>query len=340
MVEKAKKAKRQGSFELGGVTIEAGTSQRVDLEVARLPVGVPLSLPVVVIRGRFEGPRLFVSAAIHGDEINGVEICRTLLQTDPKTLHGTLLVIPVVNVFGFVDQSRYLPDRRDLNRSFPGSPKGSLASRMANLFVTEVMANSDYGIDLHTGSNHRTNVPQIRADLADDETRRLAEAFGAPIYMSSKLRPGSMRAAAKKRGVRVLLFEAGEPLRYNDDAIAVGKRGVTRVMTALGMRARRLARLRHPSIEVADHAWLRAPASGMLRLTVRAGDEVAARQQLGVISDALGEMEVRIRAPKAGLVMGHALNPSVNQGDGIFHMGEIKQAPAAEPKPPAETDST
>jgi predicted deacylase len=318
------KPERQGDFEFGGQTIAAGTSLRVDLEVARLPVGVPLSLPVVVIRGKFAGPRLFVSAAIHGDEINGVEVCRNLLQTDPKKLHGTLLVIPVVNVFGFVDQSRYLPDRRDLNRSFPGSAKGSLASRLAHLFVNEVMKNSDFGIDLHTGSNHRTNVPQVRANLADDETRRLAEAFGAPVFMHSKIRAGSMRSAARKIGIPVLLFEAGEPLRFNADAIAVGKRGVTRVMTALGMHPRKLARLRHASEEIGKHSWLRAPASGMLRLTVKAGDVVTARQQLGVISDPLGENEIRIRSTVGGVVIGHTLNPSVNQGDGIFHLGQVK----------------
>jgi predicted deacylase len=323
---------RQDSFEFAGETVAAGTVKQVDLQVARLPVGVPLSIPVVVIRGRYTGPRLFVSATVHGDEINGIEICRSLLQTDPRKLHGTLMIIPVVNVFGFVDQSRYLPDRRDLNRSFPGSTKGSLASRMANLFVKEVIENSDYGIDLHTGSNHRTNVPQIRANLKDDETRRLAEAFGAPVFMNSKLRTGSLRAAANKRNVKCLLYEAGEPLRYNDDAIKVGKRGVTRVMTALGMHPRKLARLRHTSIEIGAHAWSRAPASGMLRLSVEAGDMVAARQQLGVICDPLGNNEVRIRAKQDGMIIGHTLNPSVNQGDGIFHIGE-PLGPAA-PKSP------
>ncbi len=322
--EKPAKPARQGPFEFGDHIVEAGTSLQIDLPVARLPVGVPLTMPVVVIRGRYDGPRLFVSAAIHGDEINGVEVCRSLLQTDPKTLHGTLLVIPVVNVFGFVDQSRYLPDRRDLNRSFPGSAKGSLAARLAHLFVSEVMARCDYGIDLHTGSNHRTNLPQIRANLDDPETRRLAEAFGAPVFMHSKIRPGSLRAAAAKAKVPVLLYEAGEPLRYNEDAIKLGKRGVTRVMTALGMRPRRLARLRDSTIEIGRHSWLRAPASGLLRLTVKAGDIVTARQQLGVISDPLGGNEVRIRSPGDGLLIGYTLNPSVNRGDGIFHIGTIK----------------
>ncbi len=303
--------------------VQPGTRVQVDLEVARLPVGVPLSMPVVVIHGRYEGPKLFVSAAIHGDEINGIEVCRTLLQTDPLALHGTLMVIPVVNVFGFVDQSRYLPDRRDLNRAFPGSAKGSLASQLAHLFMTQVLARSDFGIDLHTGSHHRTNLPQIRADLQDSETRRLAEAFGAPVFLHSKIRPGSLRAAATKAGVHMLLFEAGEPLRYNDEAIKIGKRGVLRVMTALGMRPRRLARLRHSSVEVGRHTWLRAPASGMLRLSVKVGDTVAARQQLGVIADPYGNNEIRVRSPGDRLVIGHALNPSVNKGDGIFHLGSV-----------------
>ncbi len=324
--EKSAKPKRQGPFEFGGQTVQPGTTEQIDLAVARLPVGVPLSMPVVVVHGRYEGPRLFVCAAIHGDEINGIEVCRTLIQTDPTHLHGTLLVIPVVNAFGFVDQSRYLPDRRDLNRSFPGSARGSLASQLAHLFVTEVLARSDFGIDLHTGSHHRTNLPQIRADLHDEETRRLAEAFGAPVFLHSKFRPGSLRHAASKAGVRTLLFEAGEPLRFNDEAIKIGKRGVARVMTALGMRPRRLARLRHSSVEVGRHSWLRAPASGMLRLTVKVGDVVTARQQLGVISDPYGRHEVRVRSPGDRLVIGHALNPSVNRGDGIFHLGAVKSA--------------
>ncbi|HEV8630243.1 MAG TPA: succinylglutamate desuccinylase/aspartoacylase family protein, partial [Thermoanaerobaculia bacterium] len=221
---------------IGDKQVPPGAAVRVDLPVSRLFTGGWLSLPVTVLHGTRPGPRLWVDAAIHGDELNGMEIIRRVLELlDPQRLAGVLIAVPVVNVFGFVQQTRYLPDRRDLNRSFPGSPRGSMAARLAHLFLEQVVAKCQYGIDLHTGSQHRTNLPQIRAQLADPETRRIAEAFAAPMMFAATEIPGSLRAAARRRGAHLLVYEAGEPLRFDEAAIRLGVDGVLRVLAAVGM---------------------------------------------------------------------------------------------------------
>ena len=196
---------------VGGETVQPGTRRIVDLPVADLYTHTSLKMPVQIINGRRAGPTLFVTAAIHGDEINGVEIIRRLLRLKTlASIRGTLLAVPIVNVHGFLDQSRYLPDRRDLNRSFPGSEKGSVAARLAHMLVTEVINQSDCGIDLHTGSLHRSNLPQIRANLGDPRTRELAQLFGVPVLLNSGMRDGSLRQYAAEKGVPMLLYEAGK----------------------------------------------------------------------------------------------------------------------------------
>ena len=220
---------------IGGTPCPPGASTHVELPVGRLPTETWLKVPVEVVRGREPGPALWLTAAIHGDELNGVEVIRRVLsKVTPEKLRGTLIAVPIVNVFGFNARSRYLPDRRDLNRSFPGSAGGSLASQLAHLLMTEVVRHADVGLDLHTGSDHRFNWPQIRADLGDPETLRLAEAFGAPVTMFSAVRDGSLRGAATALGKPVLLYEAGEPLRFDGESLEVGARGVLNVMRALG----------------------------------------------------------------------------------------------------------
>lgn len=207
----------------------------VELEIPKLNSQNHLSIPVHVIHGRQPGPTLFLSAAIHGDELNGVEIIRSVLAKKVLAkLKGTLLAVPVVNAYGLIQESRYLPDRRDLNRSFPGSVSGSLASRLAHLCMQEIVERSTLGIDLHTGSNHRTNLPQIRANLDDPGTERLARCFGVPVLLNASLRDGSLRASACDRGVLILLYEAGEALRFNDIAIRAGVSGVFNVMREIG----------------------------------------------------------------------------------------------------------
>lgn len=306
---------------ISGIAVAPGKKQRIDVPVAHLPTQTPISLPVTVVNGRYEGPCLWISAAIHGDEINGVEIIRQVLASSkPRYLHGTIIAVPVVNVFGFIEQSRYLPDRRDLNRSFPGSPRGSLAARLAHLFMREVVAHCTHGIDLHTASHHRVNWPQIRANLRDTETYRCAKAFDAPVMIHAETRDGSLREAAAKRGIPILLYEAGEALRFDAEAIQTGVRGIFRVMTALGMVTTQSLDAHHLGMEASKTRWIRASRSGILHIEIELGELVRKRQRLGFISDAFGEKTTTVHAPCEGLVIGYTRNPLVNQGDGIFHV--------------------
>jgi predicted deacylase len=312
------------AFEIGSERVSPGKLKRLELFVARLPTGTRLSLPLIVVHGKRPGPRLWLSAAIHGDEINGVEIIRRVLQeVDPQTLRGTLVAAPVVNVFGFIQQSRYLPDRRDLNRSFPGSARGSLASRLAHLFMSEVVSRCTHGIDLHTGSHHRVNLPHVRADLDDPETARLARAFGSRVMVRAALRDGSLRAAAKERGIPVLLYEAGEALRFGDEAIQSGVQGVLRVLSVLGMRALGDVPRRKTTLVAKRTLWVRARRSGIFHLEAELGRRVRQDDEIGFIADASGESSNRVRARAEGLVIGCTANPLVNRGDALVHIAAL-----------------
>jgi predicted deacylase len=306
---------------MGDKLVPPGVAVRVDLPVARLFTGGWLSLPVTVLHGAQPGPRLFLDAAIHGDELNGMEIIRRVLAVlDPQRLTGAVIAVPVVNVFGFVQQTRYLPDRRDLNRSFPGSSRGSMASRLAHLFVEQVVAKCGYGIDLHTGSQHRTNLPQIRAYLADPETRRLAEAVAAPMMYTAAEITGSLRAAARRRGVHLLVYEAGEPLRFDEAAIRVGVDGVLRVLAALGMWEHVEESPPTPSFEAEDASWVRASQSGIFHHTAKLGDAVRQHQQLGYITAPWGNENQPVKSPFEGIVIGFTSNPLVYRGDALLHV--------------------
>jgi predicted deacylase len=225
-------------FRIGAVSVPPGRRVETELPVARMITGSPLSIPVLVLHGNTKGPTVWISAAIHGDEINGVEIIRRVLGLlNPRRLAGTVLAVPVVNIPGFMNGDRYLPDRRDLNRSFPGSSRGSLASRIAHLFTEEITSRCQVGIDLHTGSDHRTNLPQIRADLEDPTTRKLAMAFAPPVMMHASTRDGSLRRSGADLGVSVLLYEGGEAWRFDEGSIQTGVSGVMRVLAELSMIA-------------------------------------------------------------------------------------------------------
>ncbi len=335
MAEQTRRSRRaqRAAFELGGTKIEAGGSAIVELPVANLYTNTPVHIPVRVLHGRREGPVLWVSAALHGDEINGVEIIRRVMHyPDLRRLAGTLIAVPVVNTLAFLHQSRYLPDRRDLNRSFPGSERGSLAARIAYLFLQEVVGRADYGIDLHTGAIHRPNLPQIRANLAKPETDRLARAFGAPLLLNSPPSEGTLRAYTTARGIPVLLYEASEALRFDEVAIRIGVRGVIRVMRELGMlpASRRKRPMPEPVVAQSSH-WLRAPGSGILRAQVALGDRVRKDQVLGVIGDPMGEGEVPVTAIADGVVIGRLNLPLVYEGDALFHVARVdRPAKAAE----------
>ncbi len=229
-----------------------------------------------------------------------------------------MLAVPIVNVFGFIEGTRDLPDRRDLNRSFPGSVRGSLASRLARLIIDHVVRDSDIGIDFHTGSDHRVNLPQIRADLDDPETRRIAFAFGAPVAVHAKLRDGSLRQAATELGKTVLVYEAGQAHRFDANAIDTAIEGTKRVMAATGMIAGR-PRASSP-IEGRSSGWIRARRAGILRLRTTLGARVESGDLVGEIGDALGGRPAKVTAPRSGWVIGLTRNPLVNRGDALIHI--------------------
>lgn len=316
-------AKRpRGPFQIAGATVAPGERRLVELPLTRLYTSGDVTIPVHVIHGRRDGPRLFVSAAVHGDEINGVEAIRRLLKLRAlDDLRGTLLAIPVVNVHGFLAKSRYTPDRRDLNRSFPGLAKGSLAARVAKSFMKEVVARCTHGIDLHTGSNHRTNLPQVRANLDEPETRSLANAFGAPVIIDAKLRDGSLRQAAMERGIPMLLFEGGEALRFDRIVTQAAVRGVLGVMSSLGMiRPGRRSKHRTEPFVAKSTKWIRAPESGLLISELVPGETIEPGQELGIVSDPFGQIETPIVAERPGILIGRLNLPLVNEGDAVFHV--------------------
>ena len=313
---------KRPAIDIGGVEIAPGERRTIDLPLADLSTHTSMAMPVQVIHGRRDGPRLFVCAAIHGDEINGVEIIRRLLNLSAlKRLRGTLIAVPIVNVMGFVTQSRYLPDRRDLNRSFPGSVRGSLAGRLARLFLDEVVSKATHGIDLHTGAVHRDNFPQIRGNLDDPETERLARAFGVPAIINAGFREGSLRESAAKQDVPVIVYEAGEALRFDEACIRAGLNGVVNVMRALGMlpEARRSRAAPHQLV-IGSSTWVRAPQSGLVRTAIALGSPVRAGDALAIVADPFGENEVTIEASADGIVIGRTNLPVVHEGDALFHI--------------------
>ncbi len=315
------KVKANKAVRFVGVDIQPGERRTIDLEAAQLYTHTPLNIPVEVVNGPYAGPTLLVSAAIHGDELNGVEAARQLLsQLDVDRLKGTLVVVPVVNVFGFIHKSRYLPDRRDLNRCFPGSEKGSVAARIAHQFYTQIVTKCSHIIDLHTGAIHRSNLPQIRANLADPASEEMAYAFGAPVVIDSAIRDGSLRAVAEQAGIPVVTYEGGEALRFEPLVIASAVDGITKVMRHLDMLHRR-RRSRHAPPAVARvSAWVRADQDGILRSKVALGDRVEQGQLLANVSAPLGQGEYMVIAPKGGIVIGLQTLPLVNEGDAIFHI--------------------
>ena len=312
--------------------IKRGERVSVDLTVAKLYTHTPLDVPIHVIRGRKSGPRLFISAAIHGDEINGVEIIRRLLKSSSiRKIRGDLILIPVVNVYGFINHSRYLPDRRDLNRCFPGSETGSLAARLANVFMTEIVNQCTHGIDLHTAASHRNNLPQIRANLDDPETERIAKAFGVPVILNSNLRDGSLREAAAEQDMPMLLYEGGEALRFNEVAIRLGVRGILRVLRALEMlppRKTKTAMVGKTSNKAKQYVarashWVRAPISGVFNVQVALGTVIQKDGVLGIISEPLGQTETRVISPYEGIVISISNLPLVNEGDALIHIARF-----------------
>ncbi|MCH8551795.1 MAG: succinylglutamate desuccinylase/aspartoacylase family protein [Natronospirillum sp.] len=315
---------------IGGFRIQPGERRLIELPIAKLYTDTDVNLPIHVIRGRRPGPTVFVSAAIHGDELNGIEVIRRLLKGDYRGFRGTLIAVPMVNVYGVLAQTRYLPDRRDLNRAFPGSRKGSLAGRLADLFTREIVAQSDYGIDLHTGAIHRTNLPQIRGNMDDEATRELGSVFGVPVLINSDLRDGSLRQVADEMGVKMLLYEAGEALRFDEICIRAGLRGIENVLRHLGMFGSRRRPRKVPTPVLArDSGWIRATGSGLVIHHRQLGDAVEAGDLLAEITSPYHPDSVSVTAPRSGIIIGKQQIPLVQDGEAMYHLAYFRRMETA-----------
>jgi len=327
--EKATKA-QNNPITIGEVTVQPGGRQYIDLPLPPLYTHTSVAMPVHVINGKKPGPVLFVTAAIHGDEINGIEIIRSLLETKAlNRISGTLIAVPVVNVYGFVSQSRYLPDRRDLNRSFPGSERGSMASRLAETLMSEIVSKCTHGIDFHTAAAGRENLPQIRADLdMHEELLPLAQAFAPPVILDSSTRAGTLRETVNDKPV--LLYEAGEALRFDELAIRAGLQGTLRVMRYLNMlpATKKTERKYEPTI-ANDSVWMRATQSGIVRSRLQLGAIVKRGDTLGVIADPFGEAQQDVISAVSGVLVGRTKLPLVHEGEALFHVACISSTKSA-----------
>ena len=324
---------------VAGVSVEPGTRRDLAPTASESFTGDRTTLPLTVINGAEDGPRVFVTAAVHGDELNGIAVCRQLLDSlDLATLRGSVIVVPIVNVLGVQIGSRYLPDRRDLNRSFPGSHTGSMAARIARLLLEEVIIGSDVGIDLHTAANQRTNVPQIRIATDDEVSLNLATTFGAPFVLDAKLRPGSLREAASERNVPVLTYEAGGPLRFDDDAIDTGLRGVLRVLRSLDAIDDAPAPAHEAPMILHESRWLRAERGGIIELHVSSGDHVEAGQPLWSTSSPLGAERSSVEAEEEGYIIGATTLPLVQPGQAVVHVALPGDRIPSEEDPTDEED--
>lgn len=311
---------------ISGVSIAPGEQKYIEIKIAKLYDYTEMIMPVKIIRGLKPGPVMFVSAAMHGDEINGVEICRRLLKNKLlKKISGTLIVVPIVNIFGFNNKTRYLPDRRDLNRSFPGSEKGSLAARLAHIFLTEIVAKCSHGIDLHTGVIHRSNLPHIRACIDNPAVLELAHAFSTPVILNSNIQDGSLRDITRDRAL-VLLYEGGEALRFDPTVIKAGLHGIIAVMQKIGMlnSIKQKTKKTKQSFIAKSSYWIRAAESGILSSTKKLGAQIKANEIIAEISDPFARHVTQIKAEAAGIIIGQTQIPLVNEGDAIFHVASFE----------------
>jgi uncharacterized protein len=317
---KTARSRRVSDLIIGGVSVLPGEWRDVRLKISETYTGDDMNIPLKVVRAKLPGPRVFVTAAIHGDEINGTGIIHDFLFGEPFELErGTLILVPVVNVFGFETHERYLPDRRDLNRSFPGSPDGSLAARMAHSLMTEIVSKCDYGIDLHSAAFQRTNFPNVRADWSLPEARRLARAFGCSLILEGKGPEGSFRREACKAGVPTVILEAGEPWKMEPTVLKVGVRGVKSVLRMLQMIP---GEPYHPAFQtrIRRTVWQRAEVGGILKFHVSPGEFVDLGQPLASNYSILGNQQNSLLSPVDGIVLSVATLPAVKPGEPVCHI--------------------
>lgn len=300
--------------------VAPGQNASTTLKVSQTISGSDVTVPIHVWRGLEDGPAVCLTAAVHGDEINGVGALRRLIRNHPYELkRGALVIVPVVNLFGFERNTRYLPDRRDLNRSFPGSKSGSLTSRLARTFFDKVVKHCDYGVDLHTAAVQRTNFPNVRADLSDERLAGFARAFGAELIIDSKGPRGSLRAAACKAGCATLILEAGEVWKTEPTMVEFALRGISNCLMYLGMIDGEPAEPLH-RVETDATQWIRAKSGGFLDFHVSPGQIVAKGDAIATNSSLVGEELGRVLAPRDGIVLGMTTLPSVGPGDPVCHL--------------------
>lgn len=316
---------------IAGKTIRPGETQEILLKIGEFYTANPVNIPVTVMRGAEEGPRVFLTAAIHGDELNGVEIVRSVIQgLDHTKIKGTLVCLPVINRMGFLNHSRYLPDRTDLNRHFPGDASGNSAERIAQILFKHIVGNSDYGIDFHTAAVGRTNLPHIRGDMDVPEVRRIAKAFGSEAIVDRPGHPRSLRAAAVAASVPTILYEGGETFKFQRREITKGIKGVYNVLSTLGMIP---TPIKEPRLQVIVRktGWVRAERGGILDLYTAPGEVVYEKEVLAVIENPFGREVSSVVAPFTGLLLGTTTRPMVNPGDAICHIVKLdKTLPTVE----------
>jgi predicted deacylase len=308
-------------FRINGFKVARGETRDLKLAISQSYSGGEISLPIRVVRGPKRGPVVLLTAAVHGDEINGTGIIRELAIEPPFELKkGTLVLVPVVNILGFERKTRYLPDRRDLNRSFPGSPRGSLSSRVAYTVFHELVKRSDYHIDFHTAAIHRTNFPNVRGDLSDPEVERLAKAFGAPLLIDHKGIKKSMRYTASQAGHPSIILEAGEVAKVEPAVVEAGVRGVCNVLIEFGMiSGKRVVPAYEAVIE--KTTWLRSDSGGLLRFHAGPGAVVTKGAAIASCTSLLGEELGVIEAPRSGVILSVTTLPTVTPGDPVCHLG-------------------
>ncbi len=306
---------------INGTEIKKGKNVTVKIKVGDLPSGTPINLFAHVFRSRVEGPTLLILGGVHGDEINGVEIVRRAVKAGyfKRLKVGNVIAVPLLNIYGFINFSRDLPDGKDVNRSFPGSIRGSLASKVAHMLNKHILPLADYCIDFHTGGRSIHNFPQVRVSPNDARSMLFAKEFNAPFIIESKMIPNSLRKECFRRNIPVLVFEGGESLRLDNYSIQEGINGIKRVMKAKGMIDEDIPSQK--SIHIKHSKWVRASQSGLFITYKKSGDFVEKGEVLGHLTDPYGEKESRIRSAYKGVIYGHNNIPILNMGDALYHIG-------------------
>jgi predicted deacylase len=303
--------------------IAAGSYKRVKLRVGYLPSGTEINIYAHVYRGKEEGPVMLLMAGVHGDEINGVESIRRLVEAEyfKQIKKGSIIVVPLLNVFGFINFSRDVPDGKDVNRSFPGNNRGSLASRVARKLTKSILPLVDFGIDLHTGGDSRYNHPQIRFTRTDEKARELAEVFNAPFTIPKVRIPKSLRKVAGDMGIPVIVFEGGESKRLDGLSIDTAIQGIQNVMDHYNMFGEKTDSKKQASVLIQKTRWIRAAEAGMFIWSKHSGMKVKKGEILGVIKDVQGGRSIDVLARMDAYIIGHNNAPVVNSGDALFHIG-------------------